>query len=257
MQNNAIWLPAAWPAPASVRAGTTLRHGPGHDSGNDDLEENDPYAGFNLATHVGAAPDTVEINRRQLIRRLNLPAPPLWLGQVHGGDVLACCPPTSPPARADGRYAAAPGQVCVVLTADCLPLLLCNRQGNQVAAVHVGWRGLCQHIITRALRRFTGPVNAILAWLGPHICQRHYEVGPEVLQACTQHIGDVSQFLHTTRPAHACLDLGGLVRALLMRAGVSAVYRANRCTFGNQRLFYSYRRAAITGRMASLIWIES
>lgn len=246
LATNDIWLPAEWPAPANVHAGTSLRC---------QVEKDNPYSSFNLASHVGDESNSVTANRKVLMQQLSLPTQPLWLRQVHGNDVINYPTGNNDNPQADGVYTTMPGQVCAILTADCIPLLLCNRQGNEIAAIHIGWRGLCKNIIHAALARFTDPASELLAWIGPHISQTHYEVGQEVIQACEQLAGDVSNFLTETRPAHARLDLGGLVKQLLLQTGMLEVYGANMCTYKNEQLFYSYRRTAITGRMASLIWI--
>jgi YfiH family protein len=170
------WLQPDWPAPARVRAASTSRLG-GLSQG--------PYASLNLATHVGDDPQSVADNRALLQQALSLPSQPLWLEQVHGCEVacLEMPPREFLPIQADASYSNHPGAVCAVMTADCLPLLLCDRNGSEVAAVHAGWRGLCDGVIEAAVARFSAPPEELLAWLGPAIGPQAFEVGAEVREA--------------------------------------------------------------------------
>ncbi|MEO5342961.1 MAG: laccase domain-containing protein [Gammaproteobacteria bacterium SHHR-1] len=170
------WLQPDWPAPPQVRAASTSRLG-GLSQG--------PYAGLNLATHVGDDAQSVADNRALLQQALALPGPPLWLEQVHGCEVacLEMPPREFLPIQADASYSNHPGAVCAVMTADCLPLLLCDRTGSEVAAVHAGWRGLCDGVIEAAVARFSAPPAELLAWLGPAIGPQAFEVGAEVREA--------------------------------------------------------------------------
>ena len=239
------WIDADWPAPAHVRAGTTTR------SGGVSLP---PFNGFNLAGHVGDEADAVAENRLQLRTQFNLPAQPLWLRQQHGNKVITAG--TEQPGPADGAYANAGGKVCAVLTADCIPLLLCNRNGTEVAALHIGWRGLCRRIIKHGLSAFDAAPPELCAWIGPHISRENYEVGADVVSACAS-IWDETRFAITPgRAGHWYLDLGQLVRTELLQLGVTDISDCKQCTCANKEKFYSYRRDGVTGRMASLIWIE-
>ena len=239
------WIPADWPAPAHIHAGTTTRlNGVSHH----------PFDSFNLAAHVGDQPDAVARNRRQLRERLHLPAEPAWLQQRHGDRVVRVEHGQRP--TADGAYTDASGEVCAVLTADCIPLLLCNRNGTQIAALHIGWRGLCKRIIKRGLSMFDAAPHELLAWVGPHISLENYEVGADVITACSATWPETRDAIRPSRPDHWYLDLGQLVKAELSGQGVEDVYGCTLCTFAREDLFYSYRRDGVTGRMASLIWME-
>jgi YfiH family protein len=240
------WIEPDWPAPSRVHALTTTRQG------GFSLP---PYAGLNLAEHVGDDPVAVGRNRSLLREALSLPSEPLWLNQVHGRAVVevgAC----QAGCAADGAFAQGPGSVCAVLTADCLPLLLSDRAGCQVAAVHVGWRGLAAGIIKAAVDRFSAPGIELLAWLGPAIGPSAFEVGPEVLECflLQDPAADIA-FL----PGHGdrwLADIFQLARLRLAAAGVGFVSGGDYCTVTDETRFYSYRRDGVTGRMATLIWIE-
>lgn len=238
------WLSADWPAPPTVRALTTLRAG-GASIG--------PYASLNLGDHVGDRPAAVAANRARLRDRLALPAEPLWLRQVHGNAVVEHGRVRAG-TEADGAVALAPGRVCAVLTADCLPVLLCDRAGTRVAALHAGWRGLVAGILEAGVARLGAPGGELLAWLGPAIGPQAFEVGPEVVEAFAgPDPGAVAGF----RPGGGdrwLADIFWLARRRLERLGAS-VSGGGRCTVENQADYFSYRRDRICGRMASLIWL--
>ena len=233
-----------WPAPGLVKAMVTTRTG-GRSNGS--------FASLNLGLRSGDVSALVEQNRRRLA--VMLPSPPCWLDQVHGSHVIpwSASAPLDP---ADGVYSHTRHQVCAVLSADCLPLLLCHRDGGWVAAVHCGWRGLSAGIIEQAISRLETAGTNILAWLGPAIGPRVYEVGEEVYQAfVSQHAVD-SEAFQICRPGHWLADLYQLARNRLRRSGVDAVYGGTFCTYTERSRFYSYRRNPHCGRMASLIWLE-
>ena len=240
------WIPADWPAPAHVRAGTTTRLGGA---------SRPPFDGFNLAGHVGDDPDSVAENRLQLQNQLNLPAVPNWLKQRHGNRVVEIN--SGEMAEADGAYTRETGRVCAVLTADCIPLLLCNKTGAEIASVHIGWRGLCQGIIKNALTMFNDAPRELLAWSGPHISQANYEVGNDVVSACSSVLPETESVISQGRAGRWYLDLGQLVKTELSRHGVANIYGCNQCTYARGDLLYSYRRDGVTGRMASLIWMDA
>jgi polyphenol oxidase len=243
--DNFLW--PDWPAPAHVRAVCTTRAGGVSQS---------PYASLNLGDHVGDDAGVVAENRAWLRRVLNLPADPSWLQQVHGTDAVDAAALTRP-CQADAAYTDRPGVVCAVLTADCLPLLLCDRTGTRVAAVHAGWRGLAGGVIERALEGFTAPGSELLAWLGPAIGPQAFEVGEEVRAEFVAHdVAAAAAFL-PARAGHWWADLYMLARQRLAARAVSAVYGGGHCTYTDAARFYSYRRDGSTGRMASLIWLES
>lgn len=241
------WIESDWPAPAQVRALTTTRRG-GVSGG--------PYASLNLGDHVGDDPAAVRYNRDLLGRELGLPSEPLWLNQVHGCDVLQIEPGTGQGCSADAAVSVAPGRVCAVLTADCLPLLFCDRAGTQVAAVHAGWRGLLHGVIEAALDSLAVPGPDVLCWLGPAIGPQAFEVGNEVRAAFIERDpASVAAFLPS--PAGRWLaDIYLLARQRLEVRNVGFVGGGEWCTVTDSSRFFSYRRDTETGRMASLIWIE-
>ncbi len=242
---SVAWITSDWPAAPAVRALTTLRT-----CGCSAA----PYASLNLASHVGDDSGDVQRNRRRLRAALLLHGEPVWLEQHHGSRVIDAGKDRD--RNADGAYADAPGVVCAVLTADCLPLLLCNEEGNEIAALHCGWRGLAAGIVEEGLGRFRSPRRRLLAWLGPAISARHYEVGEEVRRAFIARGTDVLAAFAPSRPGHYLADLYAIGRALLRRGGVERVYGGTWCTHAEHDRFFSFRRDGETGRMASLIWIE-
>ena len=213
-----------------------------------------PYDSFNLAIHVGDDPAAVRENRARLRTALVLPAEPLWLKQVHGVAVVDAARAGIEP-EADGAFAAQPGTVCAVLTADCLPVLLCNRAGTKVAALHAGWRGLAGGVIEAGVQALGVPGNELLAWLGPAIGPEAFEVGPEVRTAFIQQDAQAAQAFRTARDGKYLADIYLLARQRLQRLGVAAVYGGGFCTVTDGARFFSYRRDGATGRMASLIWL--
>jgi YfiH family protein len=234
----------AWRAPDRVRAFTTTRVGGTSDG---------PWASLNLADHVGDDPVAVRRNRDLLAARLRLPGEPHWLRQVHGVQVRR---PGASRGCADACFEDRPGQVCGVLTADCLPVLLCDRAGTQVAAAHAGWRGLLAGILEQTAAAFDGPRQEILAWLGPAIGPRAFEVGDEVRVAFLSADPAAAPCFVAHRPGHWLADLYGLARLRLHALGVERIHGGDHCTFGEASRFFSYRRDGIAGRMASLIWLQ-
>ena len=214
-----------------------------------------PYDGFNLAGHVGDDPVRVAGNRRQLATVLGLPAEPAWLEQVHGIHAVAA-ETVAAPVAADAAWTREPGRPCVVMTADCLPVLLCDRAGTVVAAVHAGWRGLAGGVIAATVARLDVPPVDLLAWLGPAIGPDAFEVGEDV-RAAFLALDAGSTACFRPSPARRWLaDLYELARRQLRGLGVSAVYGGEFCTFSESARFFSYRRENHTGRMASLIWLD-
>lgn len=244
-----------WPAPARVRAAVTLRGG-GHSEG--------PYQSFNLGNHVGDNEAAVSANRQQLRQELLLPSEPQWLEQIHSDKVVEAHA-DDVVRTADAGFTGSQGVVCAVLTADCLPVLLCDREGTQVAAVHAGWRGLAGGVVRNTVAVLDSSPENLLAWLGPAIGPDAFETGVDVLEAFfesaqnAEHAEKMAQCFrpHSQKPLHFLADIYGLARAELESLGVSDVYGGDRCTVSDAENFYSYRRDKITGRMASLIWLES
>lgn len=240
------WLHATWPAPAHIHAGTTTRTGGVSPA---------PYASFNLADHVDDNPAYVEHNRKLLCYSLGLRESPCWLQQAHGNRIIDITEPCVKQ-QGDGAYTCHQHRICAVLTADCLPLLLCDVRGTQISAIHVGWRGFSNNIIAHAISRFSAPARDLLAWIGPCISAAHYEVGSEVHAACTRVTGDPATGFAATRNNHLLADLVSLVRFQLRACGVGNIHGGDHCTYTEAERFYSYRRDGVTGRMASLIWME-
>lgn len=247
-RNPDFWIAADWPAAARVHAGVTTRLG-GVSIG--------PYASCNLAVHVQDEPRAVQRNRSLLRERLALPAEPCWLTQVHGNKVITAAQKCESPPQADASVTDQPNVVCAVMTADCLPVLLCDRAGQHVAAVHAGWRGLHHRIISATVKHLSVTPTDLLAWLGPAIGPAAFEVGADVYSAFV-HLDPAYAAVFTVKDAqHWWMDAYAAARWELSQLGVTAVYGGDFCTFQDAARFYSYRRDGVTGRMASLIWIET
>ena len=234
-----------WPAPKNVKAFASTRVG-GFSSA--------PYQGLNLGAHVGDDPSIVEKNRAWLAQQANMPSAPIWLNQTHSTVVAQMSTPTTQVLDADGVFTSASNVVCSAMTADCLPVLLTNTQGSQVAAVHAGWRGLANGIVENALELFSGEV---MAWLGPAIGPQAFEVGEDVLQAFVDFDSQAHQAF-TPRDVEGkwLADMSKLATQRLNKLGITQVFDSGLCTFQDKEDFYSYRRDAVTGRQATFIWIE-
>jgi YfiH family protein len=240
------WLEAEWPAPATVHAGVTLRTGGVSQGG---------FASLNLAGHVDDDPAAVAENRKRLREALALPGEPLWLHQVHGTRIVNARE-AGVAAQADGSWTDEVGVVCAVLTADCLPILLCDQQGRTVAAVHAGWRGLAAGVIPAAVEAMAVGPAELLAWVGPGISAPAYEVDEQVYEGLGADDAAAQRCFTRGRAGHWQCDLFAVAALHLQRAGVDAVFGGGFCTFDDPR-FYSYRRdGQNTGRMATLIWRE-
>ncbi|HZF31613.1 MAG TPA: peptidoglycan editing factor PgeF [Gammaproteobacteria bacterium] len=233
-----------WPAPAPVRALVTERSG-GVGDGR--------YATLNLATHVGDAAAAVAANRARL--RAALPSEPRWLEQVHGSTVLDLDRQGSALPPADGAVTARAGTVCAVLTADCLPVLLCDRAGRRVGVAHAGWRGLLRGVLPAAVAALDSDPSDLLAWLGPAIAPDAYEVGADVRDAYLAVDASAAAHFAPNGRGRWQADLYGLARASLAAAGVAAVFGGDFCTFAESGRFFSHRREPPCGRMATLIWL--
>lgn len=242
------WITPDWPAPGNVRAAATLRSG-GASTG--------PYESLNLGSHVGDDPAAVRENRVRLQRALKLPREPFWLDQVHGATVFDASAQADAPSRpptADASVSFASAHVCAILTADCLPILLCDRAGTRVAAAHGGWRGLAGGVIAATVAALDSQPADLIAWLGPAIEPEAFEVGAEVREQFVRaHPDDAVAFSENARGRWQA-DLYELARRELRRLGIASVHGGGYRCFADRERFFSYRRDGQTGRMATLIW---
>jgi purine-nucleoside/S-methyl-5'-thioadenosine phosphorylase / adenosine deaminase len=234
----------AWPAPARVRSWVTQRAGGASTGG---------YASLNLATHVGDSAQSVAENRALLMAGIDLPSEPVWLEQVHGATVLDLDADRVIPA--DAAVTSRAGVVCTVLTADCLSVLFCDRAGRRVGVAHAGWRGLLNGVLPATVGAFGVMPRDIVAWLGPAIGASAYEVGADVRDAYVAQDPAAERFFAPNAGGRWQADLCGLARASLNGAGVTAVAGGGFCTFTESQRFFSHRREAPCGRMATLIWL--
>jgi YfiH family protein len=235
-----------WPAPAAVRSACTTRIG-GVSGGR--------YAGLNLG---GGGDDAAAVseNRRRLFAALDLPAPPQWIRQVHGVAV-ARMPDAGEGTEADASVTTAHNVVCAVQSADCLPVLFCDRAGTVVAAAHAGWRGLAAGVLEATVAAMPAAPAALLAWMGPAIGPAAFEVGADVrAQFLAVDPAAAAAFTASARADHFYADLFALARQRLRRAGVDKVFGGGVCTWSDPARFYSFRRDGITGRSAALIWLD-
>lgn len=235
-----------WPAPPSIKALTTTRHGGMSHS---------PFHTFNLADHVGDEPDRVATNRHLLHKKFSLPTQPIWLNQTHSTHIIDAATVTGIP-TADASYSNKPNVVCAVLSGDCLPLLICDKAATVVSAIHAGWKGLANGVIENTINTLPVKPSDLLVWLGPAIGDQVYEVGWNVVSAFTQHDPAAIDVFVPLDSTHWLANLYALARMRLSRLGVTQIYGGNHCTYTEKNLFYSFRREGITGRMATLIWRE-
>jgi len=238
------WITPDWPAPKRVKACVTTRSG-GQSLG--------AFAHFNLGDRVGDLADAVRANREQLAQLLQ--CQPAFLHQVHGTHIVTANPDNCP--QGDGSWTQSPKIACTVLTADCLPILFCDKAASRVAAAHAGWRGLAGGILEQTVQTLAVPAKELLAWLGPCIGPKAFEVGEEVRAAFIQHQPEAkAAFVPTQQNGKYLADLYQLARLRLAACGVINLYGGGFCTFSDKARFYSYRRENPTGRMASLIWLD-
>lgn len=246
MNGHPRWLEPDWPAPGHVRVISTLRTG-GVSSG--------PYASLNLAAHVGDREEAVTENRRRLRAAADLPGEPLWLRQVHGSDVLLH-EGTAAGRSADSAVAFEPGRVCAVMTADCLPVVLTDRDGTRVGIAHGGWRGLLGGVVEATIDRLAVDPGRLIAWLGPAIGPDAFEVGAEVREAFAGRSPALAASFTPNARGRFQADLYALARSILGAAGVSSIHGGGWCTYTEADRFYSFRRDGTTGRMATLAWLS-
>ncbi len=264
------WLTPDWPAPANVHAATMLRTG-GVSCG--------AYASLNPAMHVGDDADRILQNRQIIKECLGLPDEPVWLDQIHSNRAVQAIT-TEPLQQADASYTAESGVVCAVLTADCLPLMVCAADGSQVAAIHAGWRGLLAGVIGNTITAMQIPLDPpfakggagqldlnpplckrgvrgdFLVWLGPAIGPDCFEVGAEVRDAFLEKSAAFITAFKEQQSGKWLADIYQLARIDLAMLGIDKVYGGGFCTVTEHERFYSYRRDKQTGRMATLIWRE-
>ncbi|MFY2765313.1 peptidoglycan editing factor PgeF [Arenimonas sp. MALMAid1274] len=245
------WIDADWPAPPGVRALTTLRGGAGVSA--------PPFDRLNLGLRSGDDPAHARRNRELLADWLALPSPPHWLRQVHGTRVLRvdAAPVGDDEPEADALVTGRPGVVLAILTADCLPVVLADRDGREVAAAHAGWRGLAAGMLEATVASMHSAPAQLRAWLGPAAGPRGYEVGAEVRDAFLTHDAGAGAAFVPTRPGHWHADLYALARQRLADVGVTQVYGGDRCTLTEPDCFHSHRRDGRSGRMATLAWIAT
>lgn len=262
------WIEPDWPAPFTVKALVTTRQGGVSYSG---------YGSCNLAARVGDDPNNVSLNRARV--RSVLPNDPNWLVQIHGTDVanldaLGSKPEWQkvahlemgdrtpaglqpPVAQADASMTRAPNTVSAVLTADCLPVLFCDVDGTVVASAHAGWRGLSLGVLEATVNAMGVGTDKILAWVGPTISQKHFEVGPEVRDAFISVDPESALGFIEAPGGKFYADLIKLARLRLGSAGVTRVYGGGLCTYADPERFFSYRREKSSGRFGSFIWLTS
>ncbi len=238
-------ITANWAAPSNVRAITTTR-GNGVSVG--------PFRSFNLGGHVGDDDNAVMRNRRLAGEYFRLPGEPVWLTQVHG-DNIVCADRYDPGKDADGSYSTVPGTVCVILTADCLPLFISDSGGTRVGLFHIGWRGLAQGLVRKAARLFNGDGQAV-AWLGPAIGPGAFEIGNDVKATIQSAIQASASCFKPSVNGKWFADLYALTAGELRLEGAACSYDASLCTYSAPSRFFSHRRSNPCGRMASLIWME-
>ncbi|MDR2452054.1 MAG: peptidoglycan editing factor PgeF [Candidatus Accumulibacter sp.] len=244
--NSLDWIVPDWPAPASVGSLATTRRG-GVSGG--------VFSDLNLGDHVGDVPAAVAANREILRRRVD--ARPVWLRQVHGQRVADLdVEPECLSREADAAFTRKPGVACAVMTADCLPVLFCDLGGTVVAAAHAGWRGLLAGVLEATIAAMKVPGGELMAWFGPAIGPRAFEVGGEVREAFVGADADAATAFHPSAGGKWLADLYRLARQRLAGQGVARVYGGDLCTASDAERFFSHRRDGRTGRMASLIWLR-
>jgi YfiH family protein len=237
-----------WPTPPGVQAAFTLRSG-----GASAV----PYDSLNLGAHVADDAAAVSENRRRVLAALRLPSEPVWLNQVHGAQVLdlnASSPGEAQGATADASITRRAGQVCAVQVADCLPVLLAVEDGSAVAVAHAGWRGLAAGVLEAVVTRLGVAPPRLMAWLGPAIGPRHFEVGEEVRSAFVARAAEAAAAFSANARGRWQCNLPELARQRLAALGVSAVYGGGECTYADATRFFSFRRDGRCGRMAALVW---
>ena len=241
-----------WNKPDNIKAIITTKAITGYSTGI--------YQGCNLSYNVGEDPRHVAQNINKIEQIINLKNKLLWVKQVHGDKIINCSEikNTDQPQEADAIFLDQANQACAILTADCLPVLLCNKQGTQAACIHAGWRGLAKEVIEKSITKFSSP-KEIIAYLGPAISKNRYQVNEQMHRI----------FIEKQKENHKCFsvdqnksifgDLKEIAKNILLNSQIpiNQIFMDEYCTYEEQNLFYSYRRdKSITGRQASIIWIE-
>ena len=251
-QTSINWVTPNWPPIQGVHALTSCCTGGVSSAG---------FSSLNLASHVGDDPMFVAQNRARLTTQANLPAAPCWLDQQHGNQIVNCSvqAQNQQPPVADGCYTDQPNQVCAVLTADCLPILIRSADGLQLAAIHAGWRGLYLGVIGNGLKQFSHAGQPASAWIGPAIGSAAYQVNDELMarfinlnrdyQGCFKPVSPDSP----VSPGQWQMDMTAIATQQLLANGISEVFTSGICCYQDQR-FYSHRRNPNAGRMVTLIW---
>jgi YfiH family protein len=238
-----------WPAPAGIRAFTTLRTGPGASRA--------PFDAFNLGLRSGDEPAAAQANRAALHAAIGTDWSPRWLRQVHGIEVVRFGDDGGEPEpTADAAVTTEPGMPLAILTADCLPVLFAAEDGSEIGAAHAGWPGLSGGVLEATVAAMHTDPGRLLAWIGPGAGLQRYEVGENVYAAFVGPDAETARFFAPTRPGHWLADLPGIARHRLAKAGVQRVFGGTECTISHPERWYSYRRDGATGRMASVIWIS-
>lgn len=237
-----------WNIPKHIHAFTTIRTGGVSKS---------PFDSFNLGDHVNDNPQDVAQNRALLVEKFHLPQSPLFLTQTHSTRVIEL-PYSGEDIEADAVYTNQPNQVCLVMTADCLPVLFTSKNGKEIAAAHAGWRGLCDGVLEATVEKFQCPSNEISAWLGPAISSKAFQVGTEVIeQFCAFDPRAEEAFIQDSSTSGKFLgNLYQIATQRLNKLGITEISGGEYCTYTQEDLFFSYRRDKQTGRMATLIWRE-
>ncbi|MEG9530184.1 peptidoglycan editing factor PgeF [Mannheimia indoligenes] len=237
-----------WNIPKHIHAFTTVRTGG---------VSKPPFDSFNLGDHVNDSPEDVAQNRALLVEKFHLPQSPLFLTQTHSTRVLEL-PYSGKDIEADAVYTNQPNQVCLVMTADCLPILFVSKDGKEIAAAHAGWRGLCDGVLEATVEKFQCPSNEISAWLGPAIGAKAFQVGKEVIeQFCAFDLRAEEAFIQDNSTSGKFLgNLYQIATQRLNKLGITEISGGEYCTYTQEDLFFSYRRDKQTGRMATLIWKE-
>ncbi len=246
-EHSERYIEADWPSPANIKAFVTTRKGG---------ESTDCYSSFNMGLYSGDDAEKVLLNRSLLMNDWSLKQSPQWLKQVHGIQVVSAG--LNPQEKeGDACWTSNSGRACVVQSADCLPVLFCDTAGTTVAAAHAGWKGLVDGVLEETIKSMGVKPDELLAWMGPAISQKHFEVGPEVREQFLKADLNAESAFKAGKGDRWYADLYSLARARLQAMGLTKIYGGEYCTVEQEKLFYSYRRdGKHSGRMASVVWIN-